>query len=284
MSSLGMGLLRRTIAEVETFIHRLDPRTKFIFFLWISAFAYVFCDYAITAILLAACLALAAYARVLKPIGLTILIIVVPWMAVDVFVLGLGPFQFPWNETEIFRFNIFGYEVPLYYEGTAWGVTWPLRIGVCISSAMLFFLTTNQARLVSLLVRLKLPYRYIYMVIATLQMIPMLMDEANTIYQAQVSRGLRTDVSLLKRALHYIALMVPLTLSTIYKVQVRAIALESRGFSAPVRKTILYRTTFGKEDYMFFAAMTAATAVLLYVYFTYGFSPIAGMRFYLFES
>jgi len=281
VSALGMGLLRRTIAEVETFVHRLDPRTKFFFFLWISAFAYLFCDYGVTAILLAACLALAAYARVLRPIGLTILIIVLPWIAVDVFVLGLGPFGFPWNETEIFRFNIFGYEVPVYYEGVVWGVTWPLRIGVCISSAMLFFLTTNQARLVSLLVKLRLPYRYIYMVIATLQMIPMLVDEANVIYQAQVSRGLRTDVSLLKRAMHYFALMVPLTLSTLYKVQVRAIALESRGFSAPVKKTILYRTTFATEDYIFFAAMAVATAILLYVYFTYGFSPIAKMRFYI---
>mgnify|MGYP000492273706 CR=1 FL=1 len=280
MSGLGMGLLRKTVAEVDTWIHRLDGRTKFLFFLWISGFAYLFCDYAVTAFFLAVCLVLAAYARVLRPIGLTLLVIVVPWIAVNAVILGL-PFGFPWNETVIFEFELFGMRIPVYYEGLSWAVTWPLRIGVTISAAMLFFLTTNQARLIATLIKLKVPFRFIYMVIATLQMIPMLMDEANTIYQAQVSRGLRTDVGLLKRALHYFALMVPLTLSTLYKVQVRAIALESRGFSAPVKKTLLHKTDFDKADYMFFAAMALATIGLLYIYFTYGFSPIAHMRYYI---
>ena len=276
--SLSLSLLKRTAVEADTVIQRLDGRAKFIYFLWTSFLAYIFYDYILNIIFIAVTLALAAYAKVFKPIALTLAIIILPWIAIATPILSL-PLGFPGNETVIYMIKLAGYEIPIYLEGLGYGITWPLRIAVTISSAMLFYLTTNQARLVAAMVKSRVPFRAIYMVIATLQLIPLLVDEANTIYQAQVSRGLRTDVGVVKKIYYYIALVIPLTLSALNKVQIRAIALESRGFSAPVKKTFLYEAEFRARDYVFFLIMALATAFLAYVYMNFGYSPLAHIKY-----
>ncbi|MEM2896367.1 MAG: energy-coupling factor transporter transmembrane component T [Candidatus Bathyarchaeia archaeon] len=278
MSSIGTALLRKSIVVKETLIHKADPRTKFIFFLWISLWAYIFLDYVLTAIFLAVIILLAITGRILKRILLTVAVIVVPWMALGIPILSA---LFPWNETLIYRLSLFQWEIPLYYEGFAWGLTYPLRIGVCITSALLFYLTTNPPGLIALLFKLKFPFRFIYVTAAAVQLTPLLVDEAGTIYQAQLSRGFRTDVNIIKRIFNFLVLVVPLTLSSINKVQIRAIALESRGFSAPVAKTNPYDIRFKSVDYAFFIGMIIGTVILTYIYFVYGFSPITHLRFYL---
>ena len=275
---MSLSLLKRTAVEADTVIQRLDGRAKFIYFLWTSFLAYIFYDYILNIIFIAITLALAVYAKVFKPIALTLAIIILPWIAIATPILSL-PLGFPGNETVIYVIKLAGYEIPIYLEGLGYGVTWPLRIAVTISSAMLFYLTTNQARLVAAMVKSRVPFRAIYMVIATLQLIPLLVDEANTIYQAQVSRGLRTDVGVVKKIYYYIALVIPLTLSALNKVQIRAIALESRGFSAPVKKTFLYEAEFRARDYIFLLIMALATVFLAYVYVNFGYSPLAHIKY-----
>jgi energy-coupling factor transport system permease protein len=123
--------------------------------------------------------------------------------------------------------------------------------------------------------KMKFPFKLIYMVIATFQFIPLLASEANTIMQAQIARGLRTDVGFVQKIKNYLAVVIPLTLSALNKVQIRAIALESRGFSAPVKKTLLYEARFTKLDYAFLMTMLLVTVSLAWVYIYIGFSPLA---------
>ncbi len=275
---ISLSLLKRTAVEVETFVQRLDGRVKFLYFIWASILVYIFYDFILNLIFIIVTLLLAIYARVAKPIAMTLLVIIVPWIAIATPILSL-PLGFPWNKTIIYYIKFAGYEIPVYLEGLGWGITWPLRIGVCISTAMLFYLTTNQARLVATMFKMKVPFRFIYMLIATFQLIPLLVDEANTIFQAQLSRGLRTDVGIIKKLYYYLALVIPLTLSALNRVQIRAIALESRGFSAPVTKTLMYEAEFKWMDWIFLSTIIVATIVLAYVYITYGYSPIAGLEY-----
>ncbi|KYH39309.1 MAG: cobalt/nickel ABC transporter permease [Candidatus Bathyarchaeota archaeon B23] len=277
-----MGVVRRVLLDKrvltgDSIIHRLDPRPKFFFFLWISVLAYVFYDYVLTALFLLVILALAAAAGILRRILLVLAVIVLPGFAFAIPILSV---LFPWNETLMFKLHILGFELPLYYEGFTWGLSWPLKIAVCVSSALLFYLTTEPGELIALLFKLRLPYKFIYMVTITLQLIPLLLDEIQTIYQAQLSRGLRTKANPVKRIWNFLALVIPLTLSSLMKVQTRAIALESRGFSAPVRKTCLYDIRLRAGDHLFFSAMIAVTLLLAYLYLLYGFSPIVHLKFY----
>ena len=278
MSSLAMGILRRSIAEVDTPMHRLDPRVKFLFFIWISVWAYIFLDYTLTAIFLITVLILTVVGKIFSKTIKAVSIIVVPWMAVGIPILSA---LFPWNKTLIYNVQLFGYNIPLYYEGLAWGIVWPLRIGVCLASAMFFLFTTEPVKLIALLFNFRMPFKFIYAVAGALQFTPILLDDLQTIIQAQRSRGLRTDVSLLKRLANYPVLIVPLTLSTLNKVQIRAIALESRGFSAPVTKTWPYDLSLKRRDYIFLAGIIATTIIFIYIYLVYGFSPINRLQFYI---
>lgn len=275
--SAGISLLKRTAVEADTIFQRLDGRVKFLYFIWATVIVYIFYDPYLTLAFLIVTLAMAAYAKVLKPIAMTLLIIIVPWIALGVLILAL-PFGFPWNKTIIGYINILGWKLPVYLEGLGWGITWPLRISVAISSALFFYLTTNQAKLVATLFKMKVPFKAIYMIIATFQFIPLLFDEANTIIQAQISRGLRTDVGVLQRIKNYLAVVIPLTISALNKVQTRAITLESRGFSAPVKKTFLYEARLRAADWVFLGLMAAATVFLAWVYLYIGYSPIAHLQ------
>lgn len=272
--SIGVSLLKKTAVDIDTFVQRLDGRVKFLYFIWATVLVYIFYDPYLNLIFVAITLAMAFYARVAKPILQTLLIIVVPWIAFAVPILAL-PLGFPWNKTVIGYLDIFGARYPVYLEGLGWGITWPLRIAVAISSALLFFLTTNQAKLVATLFKMKVPFKLIYMVVATFQFIPLLAKEAETIIQAQVARGLRTDVGFIEKIKNYLSVVIPLTLSALNKVQTRAIALESRGFSAPVKKTLLYEAKLSRLDYAFLSAMLFSTLVLVWVYINLGYSPIA---------
>lgn len=271
---LGVSLLKKTAVEADTFVQRLDGRVKFLYFIWASVLVYVFYDPALNLALLGVTLLLAAHAKAARPVLLTLLIIIVPWILFAVPILAL-PLGFPWNKTVIGYIELLGQKYPVYLEGLGWGLTWPLRIAVAIASALLFFLTTNQAKLAATLFKLKLPFRVIYAVIATLQFIPLLAAEAETIMQAQIARGLRTEAGVLQRIKNYLAVVIPLTLSALNKVQIRAVALESRGFSAPVKKTLIYEARFSRLDYLFLSAMLLATALLAWVYVNLGYSPIS---------
>lgn len=271
---VGVSLLKKTAVETDTFVQRLDGRVKFLYFIWASVLVYVFYDPFINLIFLAVTLLMAFHARVARPILTTLLIIVVPWIAIAVPILSL-PLGFPWNKTVIGYVEIMGARYPVYLEGLGWGFTWPLRIAVAISSALLFFLTTNQARLVATLFKMRVPFKAIYMLIATFQFIPLLAREADIIMQAQTARGLRTDVGPLGKIKNFLAVVIPLTLSALNKVQTRAITLESRGFSSPVKKTLLYEARLTALDYAFLAGMFVATLLLALVYVHVGYSPIA---------
>lgn len=278
MSSIITTFLKRKPHELESPIHRIDPRVKFIFFLWISIWAYIYLDYYITIFYLIGILVLSYIGKTLRRIVSALAIVILPWIAIAVPILGI---LFPWNETPLYRIQIFSWELTLYYEGVAWGVAFPLRIAVCLSSALFFLFTTEPVKLVALLFKLKLPFRFIYMIAGSLQLTSILLEEYQTILQAQKSRGLRTDVNILKRIFTYAAILIPLTLSTFNKVQIRAIALMSRGFSAPVEKTWPYELNFKRIDYLFIIGIILLTIVFVYIYLTFGFSPLSGLKFYL---
>ena len=278
MSAVGSLLLKRAYTAGNTFFHRLDGRTKFIFFWWISIIAYLFYDYVIVTIILVALLVLARIAKIHNQIYLTEAVIIIPWILVGIIILSPSA-GFQDNETVLFTIKLFGRELSFYYEGLAFAITWPARIGVCIGSAMLFYLTTPLAEITSTITRMKMSYKLAYMFTAAVQLIPILADEVGTIYQAQVSRGLKTDVGLVKKFKNYIALVVPLTLSSLNRVQTRAITLESRGFTAPTKKTPLKEITFKAEDFVFMAGMAALTILVVFIYLKYGSSPIVHLKY-----
>jgi len=123
--------------------------------------------------------------------------------------------------------------------GFGYALVQGLRLLVVMETAFVFVLTTHPAKLVAALLARRLPNAVGYVVLATLQSVPMLQRRATNIVDAQRSRGLEVEGGLATRLRAYLPLIAPLVLSALIDVEERALALETRGFSLPGRKTHL---------------------------------------------
>ena len=272
MSSTAFGILKSGYVARDTFVHRLDGRTKFLFFLWISIFNYLFYDLYLTIASFAVVMILAFVARIQRFVITILLIIVLPIVLLGVGIIG-GPFGFAHNRTAIATVQLFGFTIGLYLEGTVYVSVWTSRLAVTITAALLAYVTTHPSDLAAIMLKSRLPYKFAYAFLATIQLIPILTNEITTIYQAQVSRGLNVQAKLIDRFKSIIVLMIPLTLGAINQTQIRAIALESRGFSAPVKKVMLRDPKLKISDYVVMAIIVVMTGVFIYLIWTRGLVP-----------
>jgi len=272
MSNTAFGILRSGYVARDTFVHRLDGRTKFLFFLWISIFNYIFYDLYVTAVSFVVVMLLAFVARIQKFVVTVLVIIVLPIVLLGIGIIG-GPFGFAHNKTAIAAVQLFGYTIGFYLEGTVYVSVWTSRLAVTITAALLAYVTTHPSDLAATMLKSRLPYKFAYAFLATIQLIPILTNEITTIYQAQVSRGLNVRAKLIDRFKSIIVLMIPLTLGAINQTQIRAIALESRGFSAPVKKVMLRDPRLKASDYAVMTIMAVMTCAFIYIILTRGLVP-----------
>jgi energy-coupling factor transport system permease protein len=272
MSSTAFGILKSGYVARDTFVHRLDGRTKFLFFLWISIFNYIFYDLYLTIASLAVVLFLSFVARIQKFVLTILVIIVLPILLLGMAIIA-GPFGFPANKTIIASVQVFGFTLGFYLEGAVYAAVWTSRLAVTITAALLAYVTTHPSDLAAVMLKSRLPYKFAYAFLATIQLIPILTNEISTIYQAQVSRGLNVKAKLVERFKSIVVLMIPLTLGAINQTQIRAIALESRGFSAPVKKVMLRDPRLKAADYALMLTMAVMTCVFIYLILTRGLVP-----------
>lgn len=123
------------------------------------------------------------------------------------------------------------------------GLLYASRIGLNILNMLLafamFVLTTKPSALVDDLEQAGFSPRFGYMISSVFQIIPQMMGTMNTIMDAQRSRGMETEGSLMVRAKAFIPLISPVVSSSLINTRERAIALEVRGFDSKTKKTFL---------------------------------------------
>lgn len=78
-----------------------------------------------------------------------------------------------------------------------------------------------------------------YVLLSTTNLIPQMSKKMDAILEAQKSRGIETDSTLLVRAKAFFPSVGPLLLNSLVSAEERAITLEARAFSAPCKKTSL---------------------------------------------
>jgi len=90
------------------------------------------------------------------------------------------------------------------------------------------------------------------MITIALRFIPVLVEEADRIIVAQVSRGASFDEgNLIKRAKSLIPILVPLFVSSFRRAEELAIAMEVRCFQPGKKRTYMKRLTWKKIDTIF---------------------------------
>ena len=135
-----------------------------------------------------------------------------------------------------------------YQEGMLYALRISLNVLNMLLAFAVFVLTTRPVELVEDLERIGFSPKIGYVVSSVFQIVPQMSGPMNTIMDAQRSRGLETEGSLLTRAKSFLPLISPVVMSSLINTRERAIALEIRGFEAGQKKTYLREDKMKNSD------------------------------------
>ncbi len=118
------------------------------------------------------------------------------------------------------------------------GARMTLRFLVILSSSALFVRTTDPDRLANALVRLRVPYRYAYVLVLALRFVPFFEGELRAVRDAQTMRGISISVRSPRRILHAARYtFVPVLVSGLHRVDAIAISMKGRCFGLHPTRT-----------------------------------------------
>jgi energy-coupling factor transport system permease protein len=128
----------------------------------------------------------------------------------------------------------------------------------------LFVLTTEPNELAYGLMRAGLPYRYGFALVTALRLVPVFEEEGQTVYRAQLARGVEYDVRSPRRVVVLARqFFLPLLVSALGKVDALAVSMEGRCFGRYPSRTFLreVRATWRDGIALGLLAGAAAAAV-----------------------
>jgi len=184
-------------------LHKLDPRPKFLFTLVIFSMAVLYMDLIPLLVIFTVQLPLVVIGKITKE-----------WLKSLRGGLFLAVIIFASNVLSYYFFQ--GRSLTTTNIETALALT--VRFLVLITSFSVFFLTTSPDRLSLALEKARVPYEFNFAFITAIRFVPVLADEAQSIMDAQRSRGLELDKgNFLTRIRNYIPILLPLIINSIRK-------------------------------------------------------------------
>lgn len=132
--------------------------------------------------------------------------------------------------------------------------SWNTAVSLCTrllgigSAAILAVKTVNVKEMVIALEMKGVSPLAGHTILSTLNIIPQMSKQMQSILEAQKSRGIEMESNLLVRAKAFFPSISPLLLSSIISAEERAITMEARAFSANCKKTKLIRVPETKRD------------------------------------
>jgi len=252
----------------NSFIHRLDPRTKIIFTLLFIAAIFT-ADSAISyGVVVAATLAIIAVSRLswvmvfksLKPLAF----IIVLTLLLHLF-MGKGT-NVIWSWSFI----------SVTQEGLELGVKMSLRLVLLllISSVLTFttspiILTDGIESLLRPLARFGVPAHELAMMMTiALRFIPTLLDETDRIMKAQTARGADFGSgNIMRRVRALLPLLIPLFISAFRRADELAVAMEARCYRGGEGRTRMHKLKYTGRDSAAFIVAAVLLCVLLLLRF-----------------
>ena len=248
----------------DSLIHRLDPRTKLISSIWFIMLIFLatgFPSYALLAIivLIAAFVSevpISYYIKGLKPLTFLILITV--------------SLQLIFSQGEHIIFELGWLQITM--EGLVNAIKIIIRFILIIFMSTILTLTTTPLEiadgiesLLGPLKRFKVPVQEIALVLSiALRFVPTLMEETETIMNAQKSRGVEfSSGNLIERMKKVIPLLIPLFISSIDRADQLATAMTARGYRGGDHRTKLRELNWNQRDYLVFGLFGVMTLVLM---------------------
>lgn len=150
--------------------------------------------------------------------------------------------------------------------GPSWlGFVFGLGMGLKLLSFLLLNVvllsTTRVEELTGAFTRLGLPYRVGFTLTLAFRLVPLFVDSAGTVLQAQRLRSLGTETrGLLARLRQTVPVIIPVFMSALRRADQMAIALDMRGFSLPGARGAIVERRLGLHDVVAVAIAVAAPA------------------------
>jgi energy-coupling factor transport system permease protein len=212
--------------------HRLNPLTKAVIATVGSIGAFVLGGYVGPVAIIALMLVLAWRAGVLVPLTRVSLLLTLP-IAISVVLVSVFTRA---GSTVIFQIGPFDATV----EGVDFALQTLVRLFAISLSIGLFIMTTEPRAFVFDLERRGVPPRAAFVAVATIEAVPTLVERATTIGESQRARGLDTEGSFRARVRGLLPIVGPVIIGSLTDVEERSLALESRAFSRPGRRHLLW--------------------------------------------
>ncbi|MFA7407561.1 MAG: energy-coupling factor transporter transmembrane component T [Anaerolineaceae bacterium] len=210
----------------NSIIHRMNPLPKLMWTVGVLAVSFATRNPAVLGAVFALGLLLVLIAQV-GSAYLKVVMVLLPVSLALITLQSIAPaFPRPW--TPIIGWGPF----TVYQEGIYSGISMALRIFSLTTWAMVFIMTSHPSDIFTSLKRVGMPYTLNFILIMTLQLIPILQNEFAVVLNAQKSRAMKgTGFGALLPS------MVPVFVGAIERIQQLSISLESRAFGSSGHKT-----------------------------------------------
>jgi energy-coupling factor transport system permease protein len=248
----------------DTFIHRLDARTKIILFLLTFVAVLMFQDPVwMLPLAFLVFIQLAVSGSFKNMYRIRIILIVLTISSLVLWNL------FSQGQTTLFWF--------IEVESLKYSIARTMLMILMISDGLILISTTRNEELVLGMIRLGLPYRVGFAISTSLRLVPTIDSSIMTISQAQRSRGLDLDSgNILQRVRKFIPLLIPVFISTIRSTNIFAMALESKGFGARENRTFYLELKMHAADYVLlvFSILFVTASIVCYAV---GYGRLTGL-------
>jgi energy-coupling factor transport system permease protein len=237
--------------SVSSPIHKIDPRAKFIYVCVLFVVAVMFSQFIPLLILFLIQIPLVLVARIQKE-----------WIRSMRGSAMFAVIIFAMNILSLYFYG--GYESLTLIIERSLALT--IRFMVLIESFSVFFLTTSPDLLGLALEQSHVPYELCFAFTTAVRFVPVLAEEAQTIMDAQKSRGLELEGgNFIKRIRNYIPILIPLIVNAIRRSLELAETMESRAWGATKVRTNLYVLKLNRRDLYLVVVALIILAVSIYV-------------------
>jgi energy-coupling factor transport system permease protein len=134
----------------------------------------------------------------------------------------------------------------------------------CLALLLFQFLFWTSAQEITLLLRkARLPFRYAFTAGMAVRFLPLLRQDLQSIYESQLSRGLRLD-SFFMKIKGLPPIMIPLILKTLRRADAVALSMELKGFGRRPEVTQMAELKMGWRDLWAFGAIVVYVVLAVY--------------------
>ena len=225
-------LIRRLVPPTPSPYHRLNPLTKAIIATVGSIGAFAAGGYVGPIAIDVVMVLLALRAGVLGQLARVSLLLTLP-IAISVVLVSVFTRA---GTTVLFTIGPFDATA----EGVDFAAQTLVRLFAISLSIGLFVMTTDPRAFVFDLERRGVSQRVAFVAVATIEAVPALVERAGIIGESQRARGLDTEGSIRARIRGVLPLVGPVIIGALTDVEERSLALESRAFSRPGKRHLLW--------------------------------------------